>query len=144
MRAAELNAAGNGVGDRIDARLSNLFAAVAADERFDLVISSPPSFAGEPIDIADHAWFAGPGYSHIRSLFRSARTHLNPGGEMLLLLSSDTNIALLKSWAHEAGFDWQQVEEKSIWVEKFLIYRLALDGAATAASRLPIADGATV
>jgi hypothetical protein len=45
---------------------------------------------------------------------------------MLLLLSSDTNIALLKAWALEAGFSWQQVAEKSIWVESFVIFRLTL------------------
>jgi release factor glutamine methyltransferase len=43
---------------------------------------------------------------------------------MLLLLSSDTNIPLLRAWAQEAGFSWQQIEQKSILIEKFVIFRL--------------------
>lgn len=124
VHAARINAATNGVADRVEARLSNLFSAVTPDERFDLIISSPPSFAGEPVDIADHAWVAGPGYCHLRDLFGSARRHLAAGGEMLLLLSSDTNIPLLRAWAQEAGFSWQQIEQKSILIEKFVIFRL--------------------
>lgn len=127
VHAARDNAERNGVGQKLEARLSNLFSAVRADERFDLIISSPPSFAGEPCDIADHAWFAGPGYSHLRDLFRGSLKHLADGGEMLLLLSSDTNIALLRSWAEEAGFDWRQVAEKSILIERFIIFRLSAE-----------------
>ena len=134
VRAARMNANFNGVGAQSEARVSDLFSALATDETFDLVISSPPSFAGEPADLADRAWFAGPGYSYLNGLFRSARAHLNDDGEMLLLLSSDTNIALLKAWALEAGFSWQQVAEKSIWVESFVIFRLTLPAGAQASS----------
>jgi release factor glutamine methyltransferase len=133
VKAARMNADRNGVGQRLESRLSNLFAAVRADERFDVIISSPPSFAGEPCDMADHAWFAGPGYSHLRDLFRAAMAHLTDGGEMLLL-SSDSNIALLKEWGDEAGFTWETVAEKSILVEMFIIFRLtprALETSAT-------------
>jgi release factor glutamine methyltransferase len=126
VRAARMNANANGVGAQSEARVSDLFSALAADETFDVVISSPPSFAGEPADMADRAWFAGPGYAHLGGLFRAARAHLNANGEMLLLLSSDTNIAMLKAWALEAGFSWQQVAEKSIWVESFVIFRLTI------------------
>jgi release factor glutamine methyltransferase len=137
VRAARMNANFNGVGAQSEARVSDLFSAVAADEKFDVVISSPPSFAGEPADLADRAWFAGPGYSYLTGLFRSARSHLNDNGEMLLLLSSDTNIALLRSWAIEAGFSWQQVAEKSIWVESFVIFRLTLHSPGAGPHSLP-------
>lgn len=126
VRAAQINAEANGVGEAVEARVSDLFSAVTAQETFDVVISSPPSFAGEPADLADRAWFAGPGYSHLRGLFQSAAAHLAEGGEMFVLLSSDTNIPMFKAWALEAGFSWHQVAEKSIWVESFLIYRLTL------------------
>ena len=102
----------------------DLFSAVTQQEKFDVVISSPPSFEGEPLDMADRAWHAGPGYRDIRALFQQAQCHLNEGGLMYLLLSSDTNVKYLKQKAFEAGFDWELVMRKSIVVESFIIFRL--------------------
>jgi release factor glutamine methyltransferase len=128
--AATQNAATNGLAAIVEARTSNLFAAVARDELFDVIISSPPSFGGEPRDMSDRAWHAGEGYQDIHPLFRQAYQHLNPSGEMFLLLSSDTNIRLIESLAREAGFDWTLVARKSILVEAFLIFRLTKTSAA--------------
>lgn len=123
--AASENARANGLADVVEGRMSDLFSAVRKDELFDVIISSPPSFGGEPRDMSDRAWHAGDGYRHIQPLFRQASEHLTRDGEMFVLLSSDTNLALLESLAREAGFDWKLIERKSIWVEDFLIYRLA-------------------
>jgi release factor glutamine methyltransferase len=123
--AAARNARANGLSAIVEARVSDLLAAVTSDERFDVIISSPPSFAGEPHDISDRAWHAGPGYRDLRHLFDQAYARLNANGEMLLLLSSDTDLALIKRWAMDAGFDWQLLAGKSIVVESFLIFRLA-------------------
>src|SRR6266481_6184330 len=50
LTAAE-NARANRVEDRVCAVCSDLFAAVAPHEQFDVIISSPPSFPGAPRDI---------------------------------------------------------------------------------------------
>ena len=126
--AARKNADANGVGATFAARLSNLFSAVLSEEKFDVVISSPPSFEGEPRDMADRAWHAGPGYRDIRMLFEQAVHHLTPGGTMYLLVSSDTNVRYLEHRARRAGFDWKLVAEKSIVVESFLIFELRSAG----------------
>jgi release factor glutamine methyltransferase len=122
--AAAQNAMANGLASIVEARTSNLFSAVSSDELFDVIICSPPSFAGEPRDMSDRAWHAGQGYRDIHPLFREAYEHLNQGGEMYLLLSSDSNVPLIESLARQAGFDWTLVARKSIVVESFLIFRL--------------------
>lgn len=124
VAAASHNAETNGLTAIVSAKVSNLFSAVPDDEIFDVVISSPPSFAGEPRDVADRAWHAGPGYRDIDALFEQAYRHLAPRGEMFILLSSDTNRNLMEALARQAGFDWELLERKSIIVESFLIYRL--------------------
>lgn len=121
--AASENARANGLADIVEGRTSDLFSAAGKDELFDVIISSPPSFGGEPRDMSDRAWHAGDGYRHIQPLFRQAYDHLKRDGEMFVLLSSDTNIALLENLARQAGFDWKLVMRKSIWVEEFLIFR---------------------
>ena len=128
MVATEYNARLNGLSEFVDARQSNLLSAVDPSEQFDVIISSPPSFAGEPLDLADRAWHAGPEYRSIQPLFAQAAPHLKPGGQMLILLSSDTNLVLMERLARQAGFYWSLVERKSILIEAFLIYRLTRNG----------------
>ncbi len=123
-KAASLNASANGLRDRVDAVCSNLISALAPKPTFDVIISSPPSFAGEPRDIADRAWHAGPGYRDIVALFAQAGERMAPGGTMYLLLSSDSDLALMDRLARDSGFTSRPVNETSIFVEKFIIYEV--------------------
>jgi release factor glutamine methyltransferase len=124
VSAAEGNAARNGLSMIVSARISDLLSAVAAGEIFDIIVSSPPSFSGEPRDMADRAWHAGPSYRDIVFLFDQAYAHLADRGAMYLLLSSDTDLALMEQLARKAGFDWQEAIRHSIWVESFIIYHM--------------------
>ncbi|MDQ8729417.1 50S ribosomal protein L11 methyltransferase [Bradyrhizobium sp. LHD-71] len=125
VSAAQKNAAMNGLSAVVSARVSDLLSAARADEIVDVIISSPPSFSGEPRDMADRAWHAGPSYRDITSLFDQAYRHLANDGVMYVLLSSDTDVVLMETLAREANFGWQEIERHSIWVEAFMIYRLA-------------------
>ena len=58
--SAAQNAYVNGLGGRVMAVGSDLLSGLAPTAKFDVILSSPPSFAGEPRDIADRAWHAGP------------------------------------------------------------------------------------
>jgi 23S rRNA G2069 N7-methylase RlmK/C1962 C5-methylase RlmI len=98
--------------------------AIAPRPLFDVILSSPPSFAGEPRDVADRAWHAGPDYRDIRALFAQAKERLKPGGRLYLLLSSDSDLGILGRLIEEAGFSARLVNERSIVIEKFILYEL--------------------
>jgi len=123
MAAAE-NAHTNGLATSMMAVSSNLFAALAPRPLFDVIISSPPSFAGEPRDVADRAWHAGPGYRDVAMLFIQARERLASGGCMYLLLSSDSDFSLLGPFASRAGFAARVVAQRSILIESMIIFEL--------------------
>jgi release factor glutamine methyltransferase len=123
-RAASDNARDNGLGDRVRGMCSNLMSALAARPTFDVIITSPPSFPGEPRDLADRAWYAGPEYRDIKALFDQARERLAPGGVVYLLLSSDSDLDLLGELIHLAHFSARQVSEHSIFIEDFILYEL--------------------
>jgi release factor glutamine methyltransferase len=118
------NARTNNLGDRVTALHSNLLAALPPEPAFDVIISSPPSFPGEPRDVADRAWHAGPDYRDIANLFEEARVRLAPGGMMYVLLSSDSDLARLGGLIAAAGFRVRRVAERSILIEAFIIYEL--------------------
>ena len=124
--AAAENARGNGRGGHVTAVASNLLSAIAPAPLFDVIISSPPSFPGEPRDLADRAWHAGVGYRDILQLFGQARERLMPGGRVYLLVSSDSDLDLLGRLIVEANFTPQLVAQRSIWIESLMIYELQL------------------
>jgi release factor glutamine methyltransferase len=103
VNAAVDNARSNGLDDRVTAVRSDLLAALAPDFLVDVIISNPPFFSGEPRDIADRAWVAGPGYRDIMSLFDQARQRLTPLGVMYVLLSSDSDLHFLGKLIAKAG-----------------------------------------
>lgn len=124
--SASDNAQLNGYGDRILPVCCNLLSGVAERPLFDVILSSPPSFPGEPKDVADRAWFAGPGYSHIAEMFSAARARLRPGGRFYILLSSDSDLGLLGRMIATNGFSARLAKERSIGFESFILYELTL------------------
>lgn len=123
-RNATENARANGFGEVIAALCSNLLAAVAPKPCFDVILSSPPKHAGEPRDLADRGWHAGPAYRDVSALFEEARARLAPGGRMYVMLSSDSDLALFGTLFRTAGFAARLVYERSIVIESFIVYEL--------------------
>jgi release factor glutamine methyltransferase len=124
VKAAADNARANGLGDRVTAVRSDLMSAVAPSAQFDVIISNPPFFSGEPRDMADRAWVAGPGYRDIASLFEQARQRLKPSGTMYVLLSSDSDLHFFGQLIAKAGFRTRTATAFSILVESMIIYEL--------------------
>jgi release factor glutamine methyltransferase len=124
VKAATDNFCANGLSDRVTAIRSDLLSALAPDPSFDVIISNPPFFSGEPRDIADRAWVAGPGYRDIMSLFEQARQRLKPSGKMYVLLSSDSDLHFLGQLIARAGFRARAVTAFSIIIESMIIYEL--------------------
>src|SRR6202046_4176250 len=134
VNAAFDNSRANGFGDRVTAMRSDLMSALAPGFLFDVIISNPPFFSGEPRDVADRAWVAGPGYRDILSLFEQAHERLKPSGTMYVLLSSDSDLHFFGQLIAKAGFRARIATAFSILVESMIIYELtpmALGGATT-------------
>jgi len=122
--SANENANGNGLGDRVSGVCTNLLAALAPRPLFDVIFSSPPKHAGEPKDLTDRGWHAGPDYRDIKELFDQARDRLKPDGRIYLMLSSDSNLELFASLIAKAGFTQRKLKEYSLVVESLIIYEL--------------------
>ncbi len=122
--SANENAHGNGLGDRVTGVCMNLLAAIAPGPRFDIIMSSPPKHAGEPKDLTDRGWHAGPAYRDIIALFDQSREVLAPGGKIYLMVSSDTDHDLFGQVIDKAGFNARKVREHSLVVESLILYEL--------------------
>lgn len=135
---AAINAKANGFADRFTASCSDLFSAVPPDQRFDVILSSPPSFPGEPRDLADRAWHAGANYRGIAAMFDQARVRLAPGGRMYVLLSSDSDLILFGQLIAQAGFRARRAGTRSILIESLIIYELQAEPASNSEDRVSL------
>jgi methylase of polypeptide subunit release factors len=123
-RSAAENAAANGFAARVAPLCGDLLSAVTPDAAFDLILSNPPFFSGEPRDVADRAWHAGPEYRDILPLFGQIRDRLAPGGRALVVLSSDADLATLHRLVDDAGLERRVLLERELLFESMLVYEL--------------------
>src|SRR5207248_798742 len=114
--SANENARANGLGDRVTGVCTNLMSAIAPRPLFDVILSSPPKHAGEPKNLADRGWHAGPAYRDVIALFDQARERLKPDGRIYVMVSSDSDLDLFGSLIERAGFRARLAHEHSIFI----------------------------
>ncbi len=122
--SASENAVAHGLADRVRILCGDLMSALGPHAQFDVILSNPPFFPEEPIDVADRAWHAGPGYRDIKALFEQARARLSPNGRFYLLLSSDCDLGLLHHLIEQARFRSREMARKSLLIESLIMYEL--------------------
>jgi release factor glutamine methyltransferase len=122
--AAAENARANGLGDRVNALCSDLLSALAPRPLFDVILSSLPKHAGEPRNLADRGWHAGPNYRDIAASFDQSRERLKPDGRVYIMVSSDSDLDLFGTLIDQAGFRARLAHERSIFIESLIIYEL--------------------
>ncbi len=106
VEAARRNAERNGVADRIELRLSDVFSSV--DESFDLIVFDPPFRWFKPRDMTEAA-ITDEDYHAMTQFFDEALTHLRAGGRMLIFFGTSGDIGYLKRLMEEGGYSWSEV-----------------------------------
>lgn len=93
VACAEANVDRNGLRDRMRVRLSDVFAGAPDGDRYDLIVTNPPFYPREADDPADHAFAAGDGHGFMARFAGSLPERLAPGGQVLMIHSSDTDFS---------------------------------------------------
>ncbi|MEU0441204.1 MULTISPECIES: class I SAM-dependent methyltransferase [unclassified Streptomyces] len=100
VAAVLANAERNGVADRVEARVSDVFSTV--EGTFDLIVFNPPFQWFAARDIADSAT-TDAGYATLTRFFRQARGHLAENGRMLIFFSTMGDVAYLRKLIDDSG-----------------------------------------
>ncbi|MFF9127939.1 HemK2/MTQ2 family protein methyltransferase [Streptomyces sp. NPDC014889] len=101
VEAVRANAARNGVADRVQAQLSDVFSAV--EGTFDLIIFNPPFQWFAARDVADSAT-TDESYGALTRFFREARKYLAENGRMMIFFSTMGDVQYLQKLIDEEGF----------------------------------------
>lgn len=115
LEVARANAVDHGVQERIEFVESDLLAALAAERRFDFIVSNPPyvteaEFAELPRDVREHeprsALVSGPrGTEIIERMAAEAADRLVPRGWLLVEISPQLEVPVRDLFAADARFD---------------------------------------
>jgi release factor glutamine methyltransferase len=111
VAAAQANAVRNGVGDRVEVRISDVFSAV--DGRFDLIIFDPP-FRWFPARDLLEAALTDENYTTLTTFFRSARDHLAANGRILIFFADSGDLGYLRRLIAEEGFGCETVARQRL------------------------------
>jgi release factor glutamine methyltransferase len=113
LKEAEKHADGAGVSGKLSFLLSDLFDEV--EGRYDWIIFNSPYLPSEG-DADEYAWAGGADL--IERFLTEARTHLDPGGSILLIYSSLSEPDL-------SGYTVELLEEIGLFFEKLYCIRLS-------------------
>lgn len=96
----------NGVADRVEVRLGDVFEPIGADEKFDTIFTELPYLYIDPeaaLSMLERSLFDS-GYAAYQKFITEGRNHLKPGGRLLFGFSKDFgDFAKLEAIAQAAG-----------------------------------------
>jgi release factor glutamine methyltransferase len=125
---AKENAKANGI-KNAEFREGDLFSAVGAEERFDVIVFNPPYLPVEEYDLLGKAWSGGRGGMEvIRRFLVDAPAHLTENGVILLLLSSLNDFDEVRKRLGAAGMVCGAVAEKKFFFEGLMVVRCCFSG----------------
>lgn len=122
---AKMNAELNGVMERMDIRLGNLFEAVKKREKFSLILFNAPYLpteAGEKKTWIGRAWAGGPtGRQIIDEFISQASSHLRKDGRILLVQSTLSNVDETLRRLEKEGLRAKVLAEKKVAFETIVV-----------------------
>lgn len=125
IEAARVNAQVNGVADKVEVRHSDVFSDVAGT--FDLIVFDPPFRWFRPRDLLETA-MTDEGYQAMTRFFRQARSHLSPGGRMLIFFGTSGDLGYLQQLLAEEHFDAEVVASEKLakdgWTVDYFTFRV--------------------
>ena len=104
VECARANVARNGVMNHVRVLRSDVFDALTASDRFDLIVSNPPFYDRAVRSDADRAFATGPDNEFFRRVAADLASRLVPGGSLILVHSSDAAWEPIECLFQEAGF----------------------------------------
>ena len=118
VRCARINVLLNRLENSVDVRHGDLFAPVEGD-RFDLILFNPHFFRGVPKDLFDLSWRSPDVLERFALGLHDA---LAPGGQALVLLSSEGDAAGMLQALHEQGFHTEPALRRNFGNEIMTLY----------------------
>lgn len=125
VRFALRNVIANGLEKKVSIVHSDLFSSLNSEDKFDVILFTPPYLKGTPKSDLDHALFDTE-KKLARRFFREAGKHLRPDGYIQMVYSSFAEPEKVLAISRQSGWIHSLIAEEQTISEKFLIYKFTL------------------
>ena len=92
--------------------------------RYDYIIINPPYYKKTPSSEKEFAWFGGDDFQYFRKLFTQLGNNIYENTNVIMVLSDEVDLEMIKSIAAEYKFLMKEVFHKKIWSENHFIYNI--------------------
>jgi release factor glutamine methyltransferase len=94
-------------------------------KKFDYVIINPPYFPKNPQNEKEFAWFCGNDFQYFRKLFAQIGNYINSDSKIIMVLSEDCDIEMIKKIGKQSLFVFTKCNEQKIWGEMNYIFEIS-------------------
>jgi release factor glutamine methyltransferase len=92
--------------------------------RYDYIIINPPYYRKTPVSEKEFAWFGGDDFQYFRKLFTQLGNNFYENTNVLMVISDEADLEMIKSISAEYKFLLKEVFHKKIWGENHFIYNI--------------------
>ena len=92
--------------------------------RYDYIIINPPYYRKTPSVEKEFAWFGGDDFQYFRKFFTQLGNNYYENTNVIMVLSDEADIEMIRSIAVEYKFTFDEVFRKKIWAEENYIFRI--------------------
>ena len=90
--------------------------------RYDYIIINPPYYKKTPSSEKEFAWFGGNDFQYFRKLFDQLKNNIYENTNVIMVLSDEADLVMIKSIAQEYNFTMKEVLHKKTWGENHFIF----------------------
>lgn len=92
--------------------------------RNDYIIINPPYYKKTPVSEKEFAWFGGDDFQYFKKLFTQLGNNYFENTNVIMVLSDEADLEMIKSIAAEYKFLMKEVFHKKIWGENHFVYNI--------------------
>jgi release factor glutamine methyltransferase len=92
--------------------------------RYDYIIINPPYYKKTPTTQKEFAWFGGDDFQYFRKFFSQLGNFYFENTNVIMILSDEAEIRMIKSIAAEYKFSMEEVFQKKTWGEVHYIFKI--------------------
>ena len=98
--------------------------------KYDYIIINPPYYQKTPTSEKEFAWFSGDDFQYFRKLFSQLGNNFFENTKVIMVLSDEADLEMIKSIASEFHFYMTEILHKKTWGENHFIFNVECNEAA--------------